>query len=174
MRGKHISKLSLASLTEICPRIRSLLASQELEQQHVHRVSSNKSCRSHPCSGISTLIAYAHLPSYLPSNSSYCNVPPFPQLFFWRWSLDLISACRIGSGTRYLQIIFTILMAVLRETRWPTEIYMGLHEPLVDLIAAPHTQPEDPVKVIKSSPLLSLAWRSCLTPDWVRPSIWCS
>jgi len=67
VRGKHISKLSLASQTEICPRIRSLLASQELEQQHVHRVSSNKSCRSHPCSGISTLIAYAHLPSYLPS-----------------------------------------------------------------------------------------------------------
>ena len=42
---------------------------------------------------------------------------------------------RIGSGTRYLQLILTIVMAVSSDIRWPIEINIGFNEPPVDLMA---------------------------------------
>ena len=43
--------------------------------------------------------------------------------------------CLIGSGTRYLQVVFTIFMAVASEIRWRIEIYIGFKAPIADLIA---------------------------------------
>lgn len=43
--------------------------------------------------------------------------------------------CRMGSGTRYLQVILTTSMAVASDTRWPIETNMGFNELCVDLTA---------------------------------------
>lgn len=43
--------------------------------------------------------------------------------------------CLIGSGTRNLQVFWTIVMAVWSDIMWPIDINIGFMDPCVDLMA---------------------------------------
>lgn len=75
--------------------------------------------------------------------------------------------------------IFTTLAVASRKNTWShyrihIKSQLSQTEPHANSLTTPHVNPEPPIKGIISLLLFSFASSSCLTPECVRPSTWCS